>query len=77
MTACLELAAAILLVTRPLRLFGALLGSAVMLAVVGTVVLHGEYSHTIPPAMVLGVSVLVLLLTLRLEIRTTRGDEAR
>lgn len=69
-TAVLEFVAAILLVVRPLRIFGALLGGTVMLAAVGAVVLHGEYAHAIPPTVVLGVSVLV-------AFGTRRGASAR
>jgi len=69
-TALCELTTAVLLVRRPLRPLGAVLGSAVMLAATGTVILHGDYSRAVAPAVVLGVSVLVLLLTLRSRARS-------
>lgn len=76
-TALFELTTAVLLVRRPLRPLGAVLGSAVMLAATGTVILHGDYSRAVAPAVVLGVSVLVLLLTLRSRARSTGWEAAR
>jgi hypothetical protein len=65
LTAILELTAAAMLIFRPLRFYGSLLGSTVMLAAMGTVVFHGEYAHGIPPLVVLSVCVLVAILTTR------------
>ncbi|KPH62102.1 DoxX family protein [Novosphingobium sp. ST904] len=52
-TGILELTTAALLAIGSTRLWGALLGSAVMLAAAGTVLLHGEYTHAIAPIIVL------------------------
>jgi hypothetical protein len=60
LTGLLELSCAILLVAKPLRFWGALLSVAVMLAAAGTVALHGEYAHAIAPAVVLGLSAVVV-----------------
>lgn len=65
LTAICEFTAAAMLIFKPLRLYGALLGSAVMLAAAGTVMFHGEYAHAIPPLVVLGVCGLVARLTVR------------
>ncbi|CAN7411452.1 DoxX family protein [Pararhizobium sp. LjRoot238] len=65
LTAFLEFMAAVMLILRPLRLYGSLLGSVVMLAAVGTVMFHGEYTHGVPPFVVLSVCVLVAILTVR------------
>lgn len=54
-TGMLELSTAALLAPRRTRLFGAGLGSLVMLAAAGTVLLHGEYTHAIAPFTVLAV----------------------
>jgi len=67
LTAICECATAVMLIPRPLRLYGSLLGSAVMLAATGTVVLYGEYPHAVPPLVVLGVCVLAAILTVRSE----------
>jgi hypothetical protein len=65
LTAIMELAAAIMLIVRSLRFYGALLGSAVMAAAIATVVVHGEFSHAVPPAFVLGVCAIVATVTAR------------
>lgn len=65
LTAILEFTAAAMLVFNPLRLYGSLLGSAVMLAAAGTVLFHGEYAHAMPPFVVLAVCLLVAILTVR------------
>jgi hypothetical protein len=65
LTAICEFTAAAMLIFKPLRLYGALLGGAVMLAAAGTVLLHGEYAHAVPPVVVLGVCGLVAVLTNR------------
>lgn len=49
----LELTTALLLAYRPSRLWGAGLGSAVMLAAAATVLRHGEYTHAVAPIVVL------------------------
>lgn len=68
LTAIMELATAVMLIIKPLRLYGALLGSAVMAAAVATVVVHGEFSHAVPPAVVLAVCVIVAAVTARRSI---------
>ncbi|WP_349434475.1 DoxX family protein [Pararhizobium sp. A13] len=65
LTAICEFMAAAMLIFQPLRLYGSLLGSAVMLVATGTVMFHGEYAHAIPPLMVLGLCGLVARLTAR------------
>lgn len=52
-TAALELLAAILLIMPGMALFGALLGAAIMLAAVLTIVLHREWSQVPPPLVAL------------------------
>lgn len=52
-TGSLELATAALLLNSRFRFRGAMLGGAVMMAAVATVVLHGEHAHAIAPLMVL------------------------
>ncbi|MCB4768321.1 DoxX family protein [Ancylobacter sp. Lp-2] len=52
-TATLELAAAVLIMRRATRLAGLALGAAVMAAALGTVLLHGEYTHALAPLVVL------------------------
>lgn len=64
-TAVIELTTAILLAWRPLRLLGALLGCAVMSSAAATVLLHAEYSHAIPPAVVLALSAVLVVLAMR------------
>jgi hypothetical protein len=65
LTAICEFTAAVMLIFKPLRIYGSLLGSAVMLAAAGTVMSHGEYAHAVPPLMVLGLCGLVARLTVR------------
>ncbi|NKM57647.1 DoxX family protein [Rhizobium anhuiense] len=65
LTAVCEFTAAVMLIVKPLRLYGSLLGSAVMLAAVATVLFHGEYAHAVPPMVVLGFCGLVARLTAR------------
>ncbi|MEO9340496.1 DoxX family protein [Mesorhizobium sp. SB112] len=72
LTAILEFTTAVMLMFRPLRFYGSLLGSAVMLAAIGTVVFHGEYAHGIPPLVVLGVCILVAILTTRSKLSLPR-----
>lgn len=62
-TGILELSVAALLILWPRRLYGSILGGAVMLVAAGTVVLHGEYSHAITPFIVFCFSLLVGWLT--------------
>lgn len=64
-TGLLELSVAALLIVWPRRLYGSILGSLVMLAAAGTVILHGEYSHAIAPLVVFGFCLLVGWLTAR------------
>jgi DoxX-like family len=52
-TGGLELAVALLLPMAVTRLFGAALGSAVMIAAVATVVYHGEFHRAVAPFVVL------------------------
>jgi len=63
LTACLECTTSVMLILKPLRLYGSLLGGAVMLAAAGTVASHGEYAHAVLPLVVLGVCVFVAVLT--------------
>ncbi|MBR1235150.1 DoxX family protein [Bradyrhizobium sp. AUGA SZCCT0177] len=65
LTAFLECTTTVMLILKPLRLYGSLLGGAVMLAAAGTVVSHGEYAHAVPPLVVLGVCAFVAVLTVR------------
>lgn len=53
LTGALELSAAGLLIFARTRTAGALLGSAVMVAAAGTVVVHADYLHALPPVLVL------------------------
>lgn len=59
LTGALELTAAALIAYRPLRIWGAGLAVAIMLAATGTVLRHGEYGHAIAPLVVLGVTLVV------------------
>ncbi|GGF49848.1 hypothetical protein GCM10011611_65320 [Aliidongia dinghuensis] len=52
-TSVLELAAAALLLFPPTRLLGAGLGAVIMIAAIGTLLRHREYTHAITPAIVL------------------------
>lgn len=65
LTGLLELSVAALLILRPRHFYGAALGAGVMLAAACTVILHGEYSHAIPPLVVFSFSVLIGFLTVR------------
>ena len=64
-TGSLELTTAVLLTHAPTRLWGAALGCTVMCAALGTVVIHGEYGHTVAPLIVAGLSILVGWITWR------------
>lgn len=52
-TAVLEAAVAILLVFGATRLFGTVLGAAIMLAAIATLLRHKEYKHALLPTAVL------------------------
>jgi hypothetical protein len=52
-TGALEFATAGLLALEATRVLGVGLGAAIMLAAIATVVLHREYVHAAPPAVVL------------------------
>ncbi|HEY4093026.1 MAG TPA: DoxX family protein [Luteibacter sp.] len=58
-TGTMELTAAILLVRKPTRLTGALLGGSVMFAALATVVIRGEYAHAVPPLVAVTLSLVV------------------
>jgi hypothetical protein len=58
-TGAMELAACVLLIAAPARLFGAALGSAVMLGAITTLLVHGEYAHAGLPAGILALLMLV------------------
>ncbi|MCB5190433.1 DoxX family protein [Methylobacillus arboreus] len=58
-TGSLELITAILLALKPLRFWGAALGTAIMGGAAATVLLHGEYAHAVAPLVILALSVLV------------------
>lgn len=64
LTALLELCAALLLIGYRTRLYGAVLGAIVMAAATLTTLVHADYGHSIAPAIVLAVSVLVAILNL-------------
>ncbi len=57
-TGLLEWSTAVLLALPRTRLAGSLLGTGVMAAAAATVLLHGEWSHAIPPLAVLALVVL-------------------
>lgn len=58
-TGTMELTAAILLLRKPTRLSGALLGGIVMFAALATVVIRGEYAHAVPPLVAATLSLVV------------------
>ena len=57
-TGACEWTTAVLVAMPRTRLIGSLLGAAVMTGAAGTVLLAGEYSHAIPPAIVLALTLL-------------------
>ena len=57
-TGVLELAAAVLIAFPATRLIGSVLGCAIMAVAAGTVLVHGEYSHAIPPLVVMTLTAL-------------------
>ncbi|AIG05024.1 Uncharacterised protein [Pseudomonas fluorescens] len=59
LTGLLELLAAALLLLKPLRFLGGLVGASIMIAASATVLLHGEYLHSIAPLVVLIIAVSV------------------
>jgi hypothetical protein len=59
LTGSLELTTAVLLARTQTRLWGSALGSAVMLAALATVTLHGEYGHGVAPLVIAALSILV------------------
>lgn len=56
LTGALELFTAALLIAARTRTAGVLLGSAVLIASAGTLVIHGEYLHAIPSMVLLTIS---------------------
>jgi hypothetical protein len=58
-TGALEFATALLLALTTIRLLGAGLGAAVMLAAAATVIVHCEYARAVPPIVVLILLVVV------------------
>ncbi len=64
-TGLLELTTAVLLARAPSRLLGSALGCTVMLAALGTVIIHGEYGHAGAPLVVAGLSIVVGWITWR------------
>lgn len=62
-TAALELSAAILIAVPQYRIAGAALGALLMLAAIGTLVVHGACSHTRPPLLILGACLVVAGMT--------------
>jgi hypothetical protein len=64
-TGSLELSTAVLLAWAPGRLLGSALGSTVMLAALGTVMIHSEYGHAAPPLVAAAISVFVGWITWR------------
>ena len=65
LTGALELTTAVLLARAPSRLWGAVLGCAVMCAALGTVIIHGEYGHSVAPLVVAGLAMVVGWITWR------------
>ena len=53
LTACLEFAAAMLLLSASTRKIGLSLAALVMVAAIGTVLVHREYGHAAPPLLIL------------------------
>lgn len=72
LTGTLEWASAILIAIWRTRVVGSLLGSAIMAAAAVTVILAGEYSHAMAPAIVL----VLALLNAWLTVRARRPDGA-
>jgi hypothetical protein len=64
-TGSLELTTAVLLARAPTRLWGAALGGSVMCTALGTVVIHGEYAHAVPPLVAAGLAIVVGWITWR------------
>lgn len=58
-TGSLELTTAVLLAQARTRLWGSVLGFAMMLAALATVTLHGEYGHGVAPLIVAILSIVV------------------
>ncbi|SFU24102.1 DoxX family protein [Paraburkholderia aspalathi] len=58
-TGSLELMTAVLLARAQTRLAGAMLGCAVMLAALATVIFHGEYGHGVAPLILATFSIVV------------------
>lgn len=63
-TAIMEMAAAVMLFMPDWRIAGAIVGTAVMLAALATVLRHREFTHAIAPSVVGALSVLVGWLSL-------------
>jgi hypothetical protein len=68
LTGTLEITAAALIALHSTRLWGAILGSIVMTGAVGTLFLHGEFTHAITPLLAL-----VAVLAVAGLNRKTRG----
>lgn len=64
-TGSLELTTAILLARAPTRLWGSVLGCAVMSAAFATVTFHGEYGHGVAPLVAAALSIVVGSITWR------------
>ena len=71
-TGIVELVAAALILLRPTRLLGLALAATIMLAAIATVFGHGEYSHAIAPAIVLGLVLLTGWTTWRTGLTASR-----
>ncbi|GAB6969026.1 MULTISPECIES: DoxX family protein [Komagataeibacter] len=61
-TGSLELTSAILMARQASRTIGSLLAACIMASAIVTVIFHGEYTHAIAPAVVLGCLVLSVYL---------------
>jgi DoxX-like family len=70
-TGTLELTTAVLLARTQTRLWGAALGTTVMLAALATVTLHGEYEHGIAPLVAAALSILVGLIAWRKRVSSS------
>lgn len=74
LTGALEWSTALLVALHRTRLWGSLLGAAVMAAAAVTVLVHGEVPHAVPPLTVLALSLLLAALVLRRRRRAAAAE---
>ena len=74
-TGSLEFTAALLLLRARRRVLGATLGCMVMCAALATVIIHGEYAHTVPPLVVATLSLGVGWTSWRKRVASTANDQ--